>query len=104
MPQATRIRRPAHVPHVTLNTDGKPHPVENVLTAFTLVAGIAAFAMGLIVRTHLPATAVGLIAFAVGAYAQLVSATREQRMLIVTGMVAAFVGLGMGIAHGGFSI
>jgi len=90
--------------HVTLNTDGKRHPMENALTAFTFVAGIAAFAMGLIVKTHLPATVVGLVAFAIGAYAQLVSATREERMLIVTGMVAAFVGLGMGIAHGGFSL
>lgn len=104
VPQATRIRVPARLPHVTLNTDGRRHPVENTLTAFTLAAGIAAFVMGLIVRTHLAATAVGLVAFMVGAYAQLVSDTREQRMLIVTGMVGAFVGLGLGIAHGGFSL
>ena len=97
MPQAT-------LPHVTLNTDGRRHPVENALTAFTFIAGIASFAMGLIVTTHLPATVVGILAFMIGAYAQLVSATREQRMFIVTGMVAAFVGLGMGIAHGGFSL
>ena len=104
MPQDTPIRPSARLPHVTLNTDGRRHPVENALTAFTFVAGIAAFAMGLIVKTHLAATAVGLVAFMVGAYAQLVSATREQRMLIVTGMVGAFVGLGMGIAHGGFTL
>ena len=33
----------------------------------------------------------------------LVSATREQRVLIVTGMIAGFVGLALGLAHGGFS-
>jgi hypothetical protein len=103
VPQATRIRPPA-LPRITLNTDGHRHPVENALAVFTIVAGVAAFVLGLIVRTHLPATVLGLIAFGLGAYAQLVSATREQRMLIVTGMVAAFVGLGMGIAHGGFSL
>jgi hypothetical protein len=103
VPQATRIRVPVHLPHVTLNTDGQRHPLENTLTAFTFVAGIAAFAMGLITKTHLPATAVGLAAFAVGCYAQLISATRAERVFIVTGMVGAFVGLGLGIAHGGIS-
>jgi hypothetical protein len=103
VPQATRIL-PDHLPRVTLNTDGRRHPVENVLTVFTFAAGIASFVMGLIVATHLAATVVGIVAFVVGAYAQLVSATREERMLIVTGMVGAFVGLGLGIAHGGLSI
>ena len=37
-----------------------------------------------------------------GLYAQMVSATREQRILIVTGMIAGFVGLALGLAHGGF--
>jgi hypothetical protein len=32
----------------------------------------------------------------------MMSATREQRVLIVAGLIAAFVGLGLGIAHGGF--
>ena len=38
----------------------------------------------------------------VGLYAQMVSNTREQRVLIMAGVIAAFVGLGLGIAHGGF--
>jgi len=37
----------------------------------------------------------------VGLYAQMMSATREQRILIVTGMIGAFVGLALGLAHGG---
>jgi hypothetical protein len=39
----------------------------------------------------------------VGLYSQLISATREQRMLIVTGLIAGFVGVALGLAHGGFA-
>jgi hypothetical protein len=92
----------AQVPRITLNSDGQRHPLLNVTTAIVFCAGIAAFALGLIVRAHLAATVLGLATFAVGLYAQLVSATREQRIFIVTGVVGAFVGMGLGIAHGGF--
>jgi hypothetical protein len=96
--QPTRAR----IPRITLNSDGQRHPLLNAAAAFTLLAGIAAFALGFVVRAHLAATILGAITFAAGMYVQLISATREQRILIVTGMVAAFVGLGLGIAHGGF--
>lgn len=92
----------AHVPRLTLNSDGRRHPLLNAMTAVVFCAGIAAFALGLVVRAHLAATIIGLITFAVGLYLQLVSATREQRIFIVTGIVGAFVGMGLGIAHGGF--
>lgn len=103
MPQTARARAHVRLPHVTLNTDGKRHPVENTLTVFTLVAGLVAFATGWIVSQHLVATALGVAALAVGLYAQMMSATREQRMLIVTGLVAGFVGVALGLAHGGFA-
>jgi hypothetical protein len=32
----------------------------------------------------------------------MVSATREQRVIIVTGIIAGFVGLALGLAQGGF--
>jgi hypothetical protein len=93
----------------TLNSDGQPHPVENALTIFTLLVGLASFVLGLIVRNvhtgaavHIIATASGLVAILVGLYTQLVSSTREQRVLIVTGMIAGFVGLALGLSHGGF--
>jgi len=92
----------AHVPRLTLNSDGERHPLLNVATVLIFFAGIAAFALGLVVRAHLAATILGLVTFVGGLYAQLVSATREERILIVTGLVGAFVGLGLGIAHGGF--
>ena len=102
MPEAFSAQADVRAPRLTLNSDGKRHPVLNVVTAFTFVAGAAAFPLGLIVRDHLVATVVGMVVFAVGMAAQLVSATREQRIFIVAGLVAAFVGMGLGIAHGGF--
>ena len=96
--QPTRAR----APRLTLNSDGRRHPWLNAIAVVIFLAGIAAFAIGFIVRAHFAATILGGVVFAVGLYAQLISATREQRILIVTGLVAAFVGLGLGIAHGGF--
>jgi hypothetical protein len=93
-----------HLPHVTLNSDGQPHPLENTLAVVTFVTGIAAFALGFVVAQHLPAVILGLVALFVGMYVQLISATREERIIIMTGVVAAFVGAGLGFAHGGFSV
>jgi hypothetical protein len=92
-----------------LNSDGQRHPVQNVLTIFTLVVGLISFVLGLIVRNanpgaavHIIATATGLAALLVGLYVQMVSATREQRILIVAGMIAGFVGVAIGLSRGGF--
>jgi hypothetical protein len=92
-----------------LNSDGQPHPVENMLTIFTLVVGLVSFVLGMIVRNAhtgaaiiIIATATGLVSCLVGLYAQMISATREQRILIVTGIIAGFVGLALGLSKGGF--
>jgi hypothetical protein len=98
MPEAIRTQSRSRL---TLNSDGQRHPLENALTAFTFVAGIVAFAVGFIVRAHAVGTVLGIVAFLVGLYSQMVSNTREQRVLIMAGIVAAFVGLGLSIAHGG---
>jgi hypothetical protein len=87
---------------LTLSTGGKRHPVQLGLTAFTLLAGIVAFVTGLIVRQHLAATVLGVASMVVGLYTQMISATRPQRVLLMAGVVAAFVGVCLGIAHGGF--
>jgi uncharacterized membrane protein len=99
-------------PHVTLNSDGQPHPLINALAIFTLVIGLASFVLGLVIR-NAPSTdnlgmaittaVTGLASLLVGLYTQMISATREQRVLIVTGMIAGFVGLALGLAHGGFA-
>ncbi len=98
MSQVTRVRTR---PSLTLNSDGQKHTVVNALAIFTLIAGAVAFALGFIVARHLIASWIGLAALVVGFYAQLISATREQRIVIVTGLVAAFVGLMLAFAHGG---
>jgi hypothetical protein len=106
MPEATSTQTPptatARAPRLTLNTDGQRHPMLNAVSVVVCLAGIAAFAIGLIVHLHLVATILGILTFGVGLCAQMVSATREERILIVTGLVGAFVGMGLGLAHGGF--
>jgi hypothetical protein len=99
MPEAIQTESRSRL---TLNSDGQRHPVENALTMFVFVAGLVAFAIGFIVRAHAAGTALGIVVFVVGLYAQLVSNTREQRIFIVAGIIAAFVGMGLSIAHGGF--
>lgn len=96
-------KRP-HLLEITLNNDGKTHPVENTLAVITLACGLAAFALGFVVAQHLAAVILALIAILVGFYDQLISATTPERMLIVTGLIGAFVGAGLGFAHGGFSV
>jgi hypothetical protein len=107
-PGAARGRGRPRLPHLSLNDDGQPHPVENSLSLFTLVAGLVSCVLGFLAYqdvsgawTHVGATWLGLIALLVGLPAQLYSATRTERMLIVTGLVAAFVGVCLGLAHGG---
>lgn len=87
---------------LTLNTDGKPHPVENTLTVITFVVGVVAFFIGLVVSLHMFAAILGIVGCLVGMYAQMVSVTTAQRAFIVTGIIAAFVGAGLGLGHGGF--
>ena len=93
-----------------LNSDGQPHPVENFMAVLTLLLGLISFILGMIIRNShtgaaviVTATATGLVACLVGLYVQMISATREQRILIVTGIIAGFVGLALGLSKGGFS-
>ena len=105
----SRSRR--RIPLFSLNSDGQRHPLLTVLTLFTLVTGLAAFALGFVVRNvsspgaglTITTTVLGLASIVVGLYAQMVSATREERVLIVTGIIAGFVGLALGLSHGGFT-
>jgi hypothetical protein len=103
MPDAVQTQPRRQAPRLTLNSDGQSHPVLNGLSLCTLVVGIVAFALGLIVRTHFAASVLGIAGFVIGLGVQLNSATREQRVLIVTGIIAAFVGMALGIGHGGFA-
>ena len=93
-----------------LNTDGRPHPVENTIAILVLVSGLVSFVLGLVVRNAhtgkaaiIIATVTGLFALLVGLYIQMVSSTRNQRVLIVAGIIAGFVGLAIGLSKGGFT-
>ena len=95
--------------HNILNSDGQPHPVQNILTIVTLVVGLVSFVLGLVIRNAhtgaaviVIATTTGLVSCLIGLYAQMISATREQRILLVTGIIAGFVGLAIGVSKGGF--
>ena len=106
-----RTGRPGRFPRLNLNSDGRPHPLLNAASFFTLIIGLVSFALGLLIRTgpsHELAWAVagastGLAAMLVGLVSQMMSATREERIIIVTGIIAGFVGLCLGLAHGGLS-
>lgn len=104
MTQAADTRPGSDMSHNPLNSDGRRHPLENGLTVFTLIAGLISFATCWVVSLHFVASVTGVAALLVGLYAQMISATRPERMVIVTGLVAAFVGASLGIAHGGFSL
>ena len=95
--------------HNILNSDGQPHPVQNILAIVTLVVGLVSFALGMVIRNAhtsdaviVIATATGLAALLVGLYLQMVSSTRNQRVVIVAGIIAGFVGLAIGLSKGGF--
>ena len=102
----------SRLPHITLNSDGRSHPLVNVLAIFTLVLGLLSFVLGLVIRnvpsadstaTNIVTAVTGLVSLLVGLHAQMISATREERIVIVTGIIAGFVGLALGLAHGAFS-
>lgn len=90
-----------HGPLSFLNTDGRPHPKENVLVLLTVALGALAMATAFSPGLHLVASWAGLAGVVTGAWAQLVSATTAERFLAVIGLGAAALGLYLGMANGG---
>jgi hypothetical protein len=91
-----------HLPRVTLNTDGRRHPVENALTALTVFLGVVALLCAFSPSLHSIGSFVGLAGILVGLYTQLISATTAERMVLVTFLGASAVGFALNMAHGGF--
>ncbi|MET7336416.1 hypothetical protein [Nonomuraea sp. NPDC005650] len=87
---------------LTLNSDGRSHPVENALAVGAIVCGLIAFVSTFWVAAHAVSAWAGTLGFGVGLYSQYVSATTPQRALNIVGIVGSFVGAALGIAHGGF--
>jgi hypothetical protein len=77
----------------------------------TILLGLVSFVLGMVVRNvhgttpalHVTATVTGALSIVIGLYFQMISGTRNERILIVTGMIAGFVGACLGLAAGGFS-
>jgi hypothetical protein len=102
MAQVLRKPHVPHLPHVTLNTDGRRHPVENALTALTVMLGVVALGCALSTSLHVAGSWVGLTGVLVGLYGQLRSATTAERFVLVIFVGAAAVGFGLNMANGGF--
>ncbi|GII97138.1 hypothetical protein [Sinosporangium siamense] len=93
-------RRPFRV---TLNSDGRRHPIENATAIVTLTFGIVALVTGIFFpAAHMVASWLGLLGFFGGFLSQYISATTPERSLNIMGIVTSFVGVATGIYHGGF--
>jgi hypothetical protein len=99
--QTTAGEAAAEQPGVVDSATRRSMMMENGLVVFTIVTGLLAFAAGWVVALHSIATILAVACMVVGLYAQLVSSNRDQRIVIVTGLVAAFVGGALAISHGG---
>lgn len=84
-----------------LNSDGKPHPVENTFVALTVVLGALAAISSLWTGLHLLSSWSGLIGVLTGAWGQFISATTGERFLLIIGLGASAFGFFLGMAHGG---
>ena len=79
--------------------------------AVTILLGLVSFVLGMVVRNvpsapaalHVIATVTGVLSLVIGLFFQMISGTRNERIIIVTGMIAGFVGACLGLAAGGFS-
>jgi hypothetical protein len=89
-------------PHLTLNTDGRRHPLANTTTAATVILGAIAILSAFDEDLHAIGSWAGMAGTLIGFYAQLISATTAERFVNVIFIGAAFVGWGLGMAHGGF--
>ena len=77
----------------------------------TLLLGLLSFVLGMVVRNassapaalHVVATVTGVLSMVLGLVLQMISSTRNERIIIVTGIIAGFVGACLGLAAGGFS-
>ena len=64
----------------------------------------AAFGCGIVHGGHFVAVCVGIVFVLFGLYSQLVSGTTRDRWINVVGIGLAFLGMGLGLSHGGFTI
>ena len=98
-----QARTPSRASNLASGGRSKGHPLIAAGAAYTVLAGLASLILGMINTAHLAGSLLGSTGFVVGLLAQMMSVTRAERIVIVFGITASFVGMGLGIAHGGFS-
>ncbi|GAA2966275.1 MULTISPECIES: hypothetical protein [Streptomyces] len=82
-------------------TDGRPHPLQEVLMVVTGVLGVLAFVSAMFHNLHLLSSWAGLVGLLTGAYGQYISRTTWQRFAFIMGIGSSGVGFLLGMAHGG---
>ncbi|MFD5266803.1 hypothetical protein [Streptomyces sp. NPDC058335] len=82
-------------------TDNRPHPLQDTLTAVTLVLGAVAFITAMFHSLHLLSSWAGLVGIFTGAYGQWISETTRERFGLILGLGASGIGFFLGMAHGG---
>lgn len=87
--------------HLTFNTDGQPHPLENTLATVTFVLGLIAIISSAFDNMHLLSSWTGLVGIFTGGYGQFISVTTAERFVLIIGLGMSAVGFYLGLAHGG---
>jgi hypothetical protein len=87
--------------HLTLNTDGRAHPMANALALVAACCAVISAVSAWYPSTHILGSWTGLVGLATGLWSQMVSATTAERFINVSAMVVSGVGLLFGLAHGG---
>ncbi|MGW3932660.1 hypothetical protein ACWECC_31860 [Streptomyces microflavus] len=82
-------------------TDGRPHPVQDVLMVVTGVLGVLAFVTAMFHHLHLISSWAGLVGILTGLYGQYISKTTWERFGLIMGIGVSAVGFYLGMAHGG---
>jgi hypothetical protein len=92
----------AQAHHLTFNTDGRPHPLENSLVAVTFVLGVIAVATAGFHSLHAISTWTGIVGILTGGWGQYISVTTAERYVLIIGLGMSALGFYLGMAHGGF--
>jgi hypothetical protein len=87
--------------HLTLNTDGRRHPMANTLAVLAGCLALVAAVSAWYPSTHLVGSWTGLAGLITALWSQMISATTAERWINVSAMIVSGVGLLFGLAHGG---
>ncbi|MEV3949269.1 MULTISPECIES: membrane protein [Streptomyces] len=100
-PAPSRVANPRPPTGSLFATDGRPHPLQEVLMVVAGALGVLAFVAGMFHHLHLLSSWAGLVGLLVGAYGQYISKTTWQRFAFIMSIGSAGVGFLLGMAHGG---